>query len=56
MVLIYMLTSVRCERIAEAGHRARAERLNRNAGIASAVVYVIVMSFAFWRALAAGPT
>jgi len=56
MVLIYMLTSVRCERIAEAGHRARAERLNRTVGIASAVVYVIVMSFAFWRALAAGPT
>jgi hypothetical protein len=56
MVLIYMLTSVRCERIAEAGHRARAERLNRNVGIASAVVYVIVMSFVFLRALAAGPT
>jgi hypothetical protein len=56
MVLIYMLTSVRCERIAEAGHRARAERVNRNVGLGSAVVYVIVMSFAFWRALAAGTT
>ena len=56
MVLIYMLTSVRCERIAEAGHRARAERLNRNVGIGSAVVYVIVMAFAFWRSLAGAPT
>ena len=53
MVLIYMLTSVRCERIVEAGDRARAERLNRNVGIASAVVYAILMSFVFWRALSA---
>ena len=56
MVLIYMLTSVRCERIAEAGHRARAERLNRNVGIGSAVVYVIVMSLVFWRAFTGAPT
>ena len=49
MVLIYMLASVRCERIAAAGHRERAERLNRNVGIGSAVVYVVVMSLVFWR-------
>ena len=56
MVLIYMLTSVRCERIAESGNRARAERLNRNVGIGSALVYVIVMSLVFWRALTGAPT
>jgi len=56
MVLTYMLTSVRAERIADAGDRPRAERLNRNVGVGSAVVYVIVMSFVFWRALTAAPT
>ena len=56
MVLIYMLTSVRAERIAERGDRPRAERLNRNVGVGSAVVYVIVMTFVFWRALTAVPT
>ena len=55
MVLIYMLASVRCERIAEAGDRPRADRLNRNVQIGSAVVYVIVMSFVFWRALSSAP-
>src|SRR4029450_13839484 len=48
LVLIYMLTSVRCERLVESGDRARAERLNRNVGIASAVVYAMLMSFVFW--------
>ena len=56
MVLIYMLTSVRAERIATAGHRAAAERLNRNVGIGSAVVYAMVMSFVFWHALTGAPT
>ncbi len=56
MVLIFMLTSVRAERIAEAGDRPRAERLNRNVGIVSAVVYAILMSFVFWRAFSAAPT
>jgi hypothetical protein len=49
MVLIYMLASVRCEQIAEAGDRPRADRLNRNVQIGSAVVYVIVMSVVFLR-------
>ena len=56
MVLIYMLTSVRVERIAEAGDRPRAERINRNVGIGSAIVYAMVMSFVFWRALTGAPT
>lgn len=56
MVLIFMLTSVRCERIVEAGDRARAKRLNRNVGIASALVYAILMSAVFWSALSAAPT
>jgi hypothetical protein len=56
MVLIYMLASVRCERIAESGHRARADRLNRNIGVGSAIVYVLVMTFVFWNALVAVPT
>jgi hypothetical protein len=56
MVLIFMLASVRCERIAESGHRSRAERLNRNVQIGSAIVYVAVMTVVFWRALAAVPT
>jgi hypothetical protein len=56
MVLIFMLTSVRAERIAEAGDRPRAERLNRNVGIGSAIVYVVLMSFVFWRAFSAAPT
>ena len=56
MVLIYMLASVRCERIAERGHRARADRLNRDIGIGSAIVYVLVMTYVFWNALAAVPT
>ena len=55
MVLVYMLASVRCERIAEAGDRARADRLNRNVQIGSAVVYVVVMAIVFWRALIASP-
>ncbi len=55
MVLTYMLASVRCERIADAGDRPRAERLNRNVGIGSAIVYLLVMSFVFWRALAEAP-
>jgi len=55
MVLIYMLTSVRAERIADSGDRPRAARLNRNVGIGSAIVYVIVMSTVFWRAIAAAP-
>lgn len=56
MVLIYMLTSVRCERIAQAGDRPRAERLNRNVGIGASFVYVIVMSIVFWRAFTAAPS
>ncbi|MEO5764462.1 MAG: hypothetical protein ABIR52_04060 [Casimicrobiaceae bacterium] len=56
MVLIFMLTSVRCERIAEAGDRKRAERINRDVGFGSAVAYVLVMLLVLWRALAAGPT
>jgi hypothetical protein len=56
MVLVYMLASIRCERIVEAGDRARAERLNRNVGIASAGAYVIAMSVVFGRALASAPT
>ena len=55
MVLIYMLASVRCERIAEAGDRPRAERINRNVQIGSAIVYVTVMTVVFWRALIAVP-
>jgi len=55
MVLIYMLASVRCERIAERGDRARADRLNRNIGIGSAIVYALVMSLVFWNALVAVP-
>ena len=56
MVLIYMLASVRCERIAESGNRRRADQLNRNVGIGSSIVYVIVMAIVFWRALTAAPT
>ena len=56
MVLIYMLASVRFEQIAEAGDRPRADRLNRNVQVGSAVVYVIVMSFVFWRALSSAPS
>ena len=55
MVLIYMLTSVRCERLADAGDRPRADRLNRNVAVGSAIVYVLVMSFVFWRALTGTP-
>jgi len=55
MVLIYMLASVRCERIADRGHRQRADRLNRNIGIGSAIVYALVMTYAFWNALVAVP-
>jgi hypothetical protein len=53
MVLIYMLASVYCERIAETGNRRRADRINRNVQIGSALVYVVLMSVVFWRALAA---
>ena len=56
MVLIYMLTSVRCERIADSGARTRADRFNRNVGVASSIIYVIVMSVVFLRALTAAPT
>jgi hypothetical protein len=56
MVLTYMLASVRCERISQAGDRNRAERLNRNVGIGSSVVYVIVMSVVFLLALTASPS
>jgi len=56
MVLILMITSIRCERLYEAGERTRATRLNRNVGVASAVGYVVVMGYFFWRALMAGPT
>jgi hypothetical protein len=56
MVLIFMLASVYCERVADRGARSRADRLNRNIQIGSAAVYVIVMSFVFWRALASAPT
>lgn len=55
MVLIYMLASVRCERIYERGDRRRAERLNRDVQIGAAVVYVLVMGLVFWRTLAAAP-
>ena len=55
-VLVYMLASVRCERIADSGHRARADRLNRNIGVGSAIVYVLVMTYVFWNALLAVPT
>ena len=56
MVLIYMLASVRCAHLAQAGDPRRAERLNRNVGIGSSVVYVIVMSVVFLRALTASPS
>lgn len=56
MVLIYTLASVRCERIAHFGERERAERLNRNVGIGSSVVYLIVMAIFFLRALIATPS
>ena len=56
MVLIYTLASVRCERIAHLGDRGRAERLNRNVGIGSSIVYVIVMAVFFLRALLATPS
>ena len=56
MVLIYMLASVRCERISHAGDHNRAERLNRNVGIGSSLVYVIVMSVVFLHALTAAPS
>ena len=56
MVLVYMLASVRCERIAHTGARTRADRLNRNVQIGSALCYVIVMSFVFWRAYTSAPS
>ncbi len=56
MVLVYALTSVRCERIAHFGDRERAERLNRNVGIGSSIVYVTVMAVVFLRALIATPS
>ena len=56
MVLIYMLASVRCAHLAQAGDPRRAERLNRNVGIGSSVLYVIVMSVVFLRALTASPS
>ncbi len=56
MVLTYMLASVRCERISQAGDHKRAERLNRNIGIGSSAIYVIVMSVVFLRAWTAAPS
>jgi hypothetical protein len=54
MVLLLMLTSIVCERLIDTGKRTKAIRLNRNVGIASAVGYVLVMAYFFWRALVAG--
>ncbi len=56
ILLIYMIVSIRCERLIRAGEPARAARLNRTVGIGSAVGYGVLMAFFFWRALTALPT
>jgi len=56
MLLIYMIVSIRAERLSQGGKPARAARLNRNVGIASAIGYAALMAFVFWRALTALPT
>jgi len=56
MLLIYIIVSIRCERLVKAGQPARAARLNRAVGIGSAVSYGVLMAFVFWRALTALPT
>ena len=56
MLLIYMIVSIRSERLTRVGEPARAARLNRNVGIGSAVAYGVLMAFFFWRALTALPT
>ena len=56
MLLIYMIVSIRGERLIQGNEPARAARLNRNVGIGSAVGYGVLMAFVFWRALTALPT
>ncbi len=56
MLLIYISVSILCARLIETGQRSHAARLNRTAGIGSAVGYGVLMAFVFWRALTALPT
>jgi hypothetical protein len=56
MLLIYIIVSIRCDRLIKAGEAARAARLNRNVGIGAAVSYGLLMAFFFLRALTALPT
>ena len=53
MLLIYISVSIRCARLIENGQRNAAARLNRTAGIGSAVGYGLLMAFVYWRALTA---
>ena len=55
MVLLFAIASIACERMVEAGQPVRAVRLNNWVGATGAVVYVLVMAFFFWRALAGNP-
>ena len=50
ILLIYIVVSIRCDRLIRDDEPARAARLNRNVGIGSAVAYGLLMAFYFWRA------
>ncbi|MEP7329025.1 MAG: hypothetical protein ABI777_07420 [Betaproteobacteria bacterium] len=53
MVLILLLTSIACERMIEAGNVARANRLNRNIGVAAACGCLLVTLYVAWIAISA---
>jgi hypothetical protein len=56
ILLIFMIVSIRCERLIKAGDPERAALLNRTVGIASAVGNALLVLFFGWRALTAVPT
>jgi hypothetical protein len=56
ILLIYIVVSIRCDRLIRGDEPARAARLNRNVGIGSAVAYGLLMAIYFWRAYTALPT
>ena len=56
ILLIFMVVSIRCERLIKAGHLERAALLNRTVGIASALGNAVLVAFFSWRALTAMPT
>ena len=56
ILLIFMIVSIRCERLIKAGQSERAALLNRTVGIGSAVGNAVLVAFFSWRALTAFPT